>query len=466
MASTPSLLSPQMRAGLFDLPTDHDEVQRRYTLAPEDVAFARQHRRQHNRLGFAVQLALVHDLGQLLRVDEQLPVAIIDVVAEQLVEPGAFDLYARRDETRREHASEIVLHLKLRTIRQADYRVAITAGATAAVGTERGEPIVRAIIDELKVRRIIVPPAPLVERFALAGRAFARCYAHRELIRGLDAGTRERLEALLTTRVEDDGRTVHGWISEVPEGPKLKNLVRVVDRLQCLRPIGLFDDHHKVIHANRYGIIAREAKIIHARELMRFSIERRLATLVAFVIERQATLTDLAIEMFDRMLGSAYRRAETSRKARLLDQAEALAQVARHHLILGRALVEARRNCSDLSQAVEGSLGWDRLATNLEAAAEALGADEGDGLEELIGRHASLRRAAAVLFDAFVFRSFKPHDPILTAVDMGSRHRTGTKARLAARSGNAYAARANGCAKVVRSGLNPSGPIVASASQR
>ena len=63
----------------------------------------------------------------------------------------------------------------------------------------------------------------------------------------------------------------------MPEGPKLKNLVRVVDRLQCLRPIGLFDDHHKVIHANRYGIIAREAKIIHARELMRFSIERRRA---------------------------------------------------------------------------------------------------------------------------------------------------------------------------------------------
>ena len=80
--------------------------------------------------------------------------------------------------------------------------------------------------------------------------------------------------------------------------------------------------------------------------------------------------------------------------------------------------MEARQTCSDLSQAVEGSLGWDRLAASLEAAAEALGADEGDGLEELIGRHASLRRAAAVLFDAFSLRSFKPHDPILTAVDM------------------------------------------------
>ena len=58
-----------------------------------------------------------------------------------------------------------------------------------------------AVIDDLKLRRIIVPHAPLVERFALAGRAFARRHAHRELIRGLDAGTRQRLEALLTTRV-------------------------------------------------------------------------------------------------------------------------------------------------------------------------------------------------------------------------------------------------------------------------
>ena len=418
MAPTPSILSPPQRAALFNPPTDHDDVQRRYALAPEDMDLARQHRRQHNRLGFAVQLALVHDLGRPLRIDEALPAAVIDVVAEQLgVEPSAFDQYARRDETRREHASEIVRHLDLRTIRQADYRIAITAGAAAAVGTERGEPIVRAVIDDLKLRRIIVPPAPLVERFALAGRACARRHAHRELIRGIDAGTRQRLLALLTSRVED-GRTAHGWIGEVAEGPKLKNLMAVVNRLSCLRPIGLADDRRKAIHANRYGIIAREAKIIHARELMRFSTERRLATLVAFVIERQAALTDLAISMFDRMLGTAHRRAEASRRARLLGEAEALAEVARNHLSLGRALVEARRDGMTLSKAVEGSLGWDRLAASLEAAAGALGTDEGDRLDELIGRHASLRKAATVLFDAFVFHSFKPHDLILTAIDM------------------------------------------------
>jgi hypothetical protein len=33
------------------------------------------------------------------------------------------------------------------------------------------------------------------------------------LIRGLDADTCQRLEMLLTTKVDSDGRTLHGWIS-------------------------------------------------------------------------------------------------------------------------------------------------------------------------------------------------------------------------------------------------------------
>lgn len=418
MASRASILTPHARAALFDPPHEHDEVQRRYGLAPEDIALAQRHRRSHNRLGFAVQLALIHDLGRPLRAEEELPTAVIEVIADQLgIAPAVFELYARRDATRREHVGEIIAHLRLRTIRQSDYRAAILAGAASAVGTEKGEAIVRAILDDLKARRILVPVASLVERFALAGRAWARRQAHRDLVRHLDPPTREHLNAVLTARTEED-RTVHGWISEVPEGPKLKNLVGVVARLDRLRRIGIPDEQRKAIHANRYGLLAREAKITHARELLRFSPERRLAILVAFVIERQAALTDLAIAMFDKLLGTARRRAETSRRERLLSQAQRLTEVARTHLVLGRTLIDARRTEADLRQAIEDTLGWDRLAASLDIAAGALGADEGDGLDALIGRHASLRKVAAVLFEAFVFRSFKPHDPVLTAVDL------------------------------------------------
>ncbi len=39
-------------------------------------------------------------------------------------------------------------------------------------------------------------------------------------------------------------------------------------------------------------------------------------------------------------------------------------------------------------------------------------------MEEMIGRHSTLRRAAAILFGTFVFRSHLADDPLLTAIDL------------------------------------------------
>jgi len=40
-------------------PQQVDSAQRRYAMPPDDIALAKDHRRSHNRLGFAVQIALV-----------------------------------------------------------------------------------------------------------------------------------------------------------------------------------------------------------------------------------------------------------------------------------------------------------------------------------------------------------------------------------------------------------------------
>jgi hypothetical protein len=39
----------------------------------------------------------------------------------------------------------------------------------------------------------------------------------------------------------------------------------VIARLQVLRRIGLADERGKTVHANRYGVIDREARIAHVR---------------------------------------------------------------------------------------------------------------------------------------------------------------------------------------------------------
>lgn len=103
---------------------------------------------------------------------EVIPGAVLDTVADQIgIDPVVFALYARRDETRREHLAEIMTRLDLRTMQERDYRFCIRAAATGAVATEQGGPIVLAVIDALKMARIVVPGPRLVERLALAGRA-------------------------------------------------------------------------------------------------------------------------------------------------------------------------------------------------------------------------------------------------------------------------------------------------------
>ena len=65
-----TFLDAPSRTALFEPPDAYEEALARYALSVEDVAFARTHRRSHNRLGFAIQLALVRDLGRPLRAGE------------------------------------------------------------------------------------------------------------------------------------------------------------------------------------------------------------------------------------------------------------------------------------------------------------------------------------------------------------------------------------------------------------
>ena len=118
-----SILPPDQRKALFDPPQTHEDAQARFALSRDDIALALSRRRSHNKFGFAVQLALVRDLGRPLRIGEEISAAALETIGEQLqIDPVVFGSYAAREETRREHAREIVAALKLRALAVRDYR--------------------------------------------------------------------------------------------------------------------------------------------------------------------------------------------------------------------------------------------------------------------------------------------------------------------------------------------------------
>jgi Domain of unknown function (DUF4158) len=88
------ILTSSDRMQLLAFPEDEGELIRRYTLTKADLAFARQHRGDHNRLGIAVQMCFLRFPGRVLGENERPPDRLLNLVATQLgISTVAWDMY-------------------------------------------------------------------------------------------------------------------------------------------------------------------------------------------------------------------------------------------------------------------------------------------------------------------------------------------------------------------------------------
>jgi hypothetical protein len=150
---------------------------------------------------------------------EQPPEAMIVFVAHQLGVPSAnFADYAQRDQTRREHALELQRYLGLRRFGLDDWRRCLRVCADTAWATDRGEPIVQAMLADLRTGGVMVPPATVLERIGLAVRARARKRTFETLATGLTDVERDTLAGLLIVDPELR-RSRFAWLRDYSESP-------------------------------------------------------------------------------------------------------------------------------------------------------------------------------------------------------------------------------------------------------
>jgi hypothetical protein len=152
------LLTDAERQMLFGVPFAREDLARHYMLGPRDLALVASRRGDANRLGFAVQLALLHHPGFGLTLEAGAPDHLVAFMAGQIsVSVSAFDTYAARPATASVHAREAEAALGLRSPANADLPLLIEAGAQAAWSTDRGVPIVLGITDALRAACVTLP---------------------------------------------------------------------------------------------------------------------------------------------------------------------------------------------------------------------------------------------------------------------------------------------------------------------
>ena len=413
-----TLLSAEQRDRLFAIPVERAEMARHYLLGADDLALIRFKRRGMNRLGFAVQLCLLRYPGQGLGPGDRPPEAMIMFVAEQVgVPPSVFTGYALRDQTRREHAAELQAALGMRRFGFADWRACLRVGTDAAWATDRGEAIVRAMLALLRTARVLIPAATVLERIGLEARVRARRTAFQTLASGLTDADNEKLVGLLTSD-PDVRRSRLTWLRDYPELPAQSNMIELLDRLDFVRGLGIGPDRARCIHPARLGRLVDEGAIMTAQHIADLEPVRRIAILVAQVVELETRLADATLAMFEKYMGSLFTKARGKDERRF----QATKRDVANALLLFRrtifALKQAKATGEDGVSAVDREIGMARLERALPVIETAAYVAEQDILVTAAEKYSVLRRFSPRFLEAFRFQSNAPNDPVLAAVEL------------------------------------------------
>jgi len=141
------LLTSTERLQLLAFPDDEGELIRLVALTKPDLAFVGQHRGDHNRLGIAVLMSYLRYPGRVLGEGERPHDPILNLVAAQLgISTAAWDLYAERDETRREHLLEPLPRLGMEQFGARHYRSVSAWLDSTALQTTRGIVLAQAVV--------------------------------------------------------------------------------------------------------------------------------------------------------------------------------------------------------------------------------------------------------------------------------------------------------------------------------
>jgi TnpA family transposase len=419
------LLSPAQRAQLLALPADPRQIAALYTLTPADLALVARHRGAPNRLGFALQLCFLRYPGRAWAPAEDVPPPLLRFVADQVgAAPDRLNAYAQRDETRREHLATLLTTYDWRTFGREESQALSAWLGTLARTTDQGLALVRALLGELRRRRILAPTLTVLERLATAVRHRARREAHRTLTADLTPPQRDQLDHLLHPR--PDSRQTHlAWSRQPAGAPSAANILKALERLAFLRRLGIPAAWARRVHHNRLTQMAREGANTDAAHLRELEGERRYATLVAVVLDTMATLTDEALTMHERFLGSRFNKAERRHQETFHRHGQAINDKVRLYVRIGQALLAARDEAADPYGAIEAILPWDAFRASVAEAAKLARPADFDFLALLTDSYPLLRRYAPALLEAFEFRAAPASEELLAAVNLLRRLNAG-----------------------------------------
>ncbi|MER5322946.1 DUF4158 domain-containing protein [Streptosporangium roseum] len=208
-------LSDEQAVGFasFQGPPTRVQLEKYFFLDDADREVIDSKRRDHNRLGFAVQLGVVRFLRRFLPDPRQVPAEVVDYLAQQLgiANPSCIKLYGQRDGTARTHAGEIEQAGGWTDFAEVEPELARWIAARAFTTGEGPKALFDAAVAELRTRPVLMPGVHRLARLVAREREKAT----------------NRLWDTLHDLLNDEQRRVLAELVDVPAGARISTLERL-----------------------------------------------------------------------------------------------------------------------------------------------------------------------------------------------------------------------------------------------
>lgn len=410
------LLTTDQRQELMTPPNGEWELASYYTFSEHDSEIINHHRRDYNRLGFAVQLALLRYPGWSLSDIKEIPESLIDFIAKQLdIDPEVFPLYARRENTLWDHLKEIREEYGYTTFAISDYRRLLKYLFKIALENGNTTHLIREALDNLRRSKIILPAITTIERVIWEARNRAEEHIYNLIYSGLTINQKMKLDKLIEPTT-DTGKTKLGWLKETTGQFSPEAFLKVIERLDYIRSLQLNIDTKK-IHPNRLRQLSRLGARYEPYSFRRFHETKRYTILVVYLLDLSQDLTDRAFEIHDKQILTLQSKGRKQQEELQKQNGKAVNEKVVRYADLGDALIKARDEGLDPFVLLETVMPWEKFVESVEEAKKLSRPLNYDYLDLLESRFNYLRKYTPTLLKALEFRSTKSAEPLIKALD-------------------------------------------------
>ncbi|PFU36401.1 Tn3 family transposase (plasmid) [Bacillus cereus] len=420
MARGRELLTSEQRQAFMQIPEDEWILGTYFTFSKRDLEIVNKRRREENRLGFAVQLAVLRFPGWPYTHIKTIPDSVLQYISKQIgASPSSLSHYPQRENTLWDHLKEIRSEYDFVTFTLREYRM--TFKHLHQLALENGDTIhlLHECIDLLRKNKIILPAITTLERMVWEARAMAEKKLFNTVSQSLTIEQKEKLEEIITSQhPSESNKTILGWLKEPPGHPSPETFLKIIERLEYIREIELETVKISHLHRNRLLQLSRLGSRYEPYAFRDFQENKRYSILTVYLLNLTQELTDKAFEIHDRQILSLLSKGRKAQEEIQKQNGKKLNEKVIHFTNIGQALIKAKQEKLDVFKVLESVIEWNSFVSSVEEAQELARPADYDYLDLLQKRFYSLRKYTPTLLRVLEFHSTKANEPLLKAVEI------------------------------------------------